>query len=125
MTRRENSRSRRQPFREPVDRILVVCGEDRTEPDYLNGIRKHYRNPAIKIDKNKAGVSPLQLVEYAIGLRDRLSDSFDEVWCVVDVDDFDLTSAVALAAQSGIAMAAPIRASNCGCCSTSTSVAPR
>ena len=33
------------------------------------------------------------------------ADEFDEVWCVVDVDDYDLDSAAALAAKSGVRLA--------------------
>ncbi|MQY22797.1 hypothetical protein NRB20_59190 [Nocardia sp. RB20] len=47
-TKRENSRRRRAPFREPVTLILIVCGGEATEPLYFNGLRRHLRNSAIK-----------------------------------------------------------------------------
>jgi hypothetical protein len=76
-----------------------------TEPAYLEGVKRGYRNAAVKIVVKKAGLSPAQLVTYAIAIRDRLPDSFDEVWCVSDVDDFELTEAISLAAKNGILLA--------------------
>jgi hypothetical protein len=105
MTKRENRQSRRRPFRQSADRILVVCGGVRTEPDYFEGMKSSYRNPAVKIIVRKAGVSPVELVELAMSVRDRDNDSFDEVWCVCDVDDFDLTAAVGLAARNDVRLA--------------------
>lgn len=105
MTRRENQRHRRRPFRQPADRILVVSGGVVTEPAYFDGVKRSYRNAAIKIVVKKAGLSPTQLVSYAVVVRDRMRDSFDEVWCVCDVDEFDLTEAVSLAEKSGIRVA--------------------
>ncbi|MGR6997917.1 RloB domain-containing protein [Yinghuangia aomiensis] len=50
--------------------------------------------------------SPRQIVGYAQQLRDRDCDAFDEVWCVVDVDEFkDISAAVGKAAGAGIEIA--------------------
>jgi hypothetical protein len=105
MTKRENRQTRRQPFRRSADRILVVCGGVTTEPAYFEGMRRSYRNAAVKIVMRKAGVSPAELVEYAMSVRDRDREDFDEVWCVCDVDDFDLTGAVQLAARNDVRLA--------------------
>lgn len=103
--RRENSQRRRSGSREPADRILIVCGGDVTEPSYFEGLRQFHRNPAIKVVIRKKRVDPANLVTYAVRLRDNDVDSFEDVWCVVDVDDFDLGPAVALAASENISLA--------------------
>ncbi len=40
-----------------------------------------------------------------MSVRDRDRDAFDEVWCVFDVDDFELTAAVPLAVGNDIRLA--------------------
>jgi hypothetical protein len=103
--RRENSQRRRPGSREPADRILIVCGGVVTEPGYFEGLRQFHRNPAIKVVIKRKPVDPASLVRYAVTLRDNDADSFDDVWCVVDVDDFDLEPAVTLAAKKNISLA--------------------
>jgi len=51
-------------------------------------------NPAVRICVKKKALDPASLVEYAAALRDREPGAFDEVWCVVDVDQFDMVAAV-------------------------------
>jgi hypothetical protein len=103
--RRENSQRRRPGSREPADRILIVCGGDVTEPSYFEGLRQFHRNPAIKVVIRKKSVDPASLVAYAVKLRDNDADSFEDVWCVVDVDEFDLGPAMVLAARKNISLA--------------------
>jgi hypothetical protein len=104
MTRRPAAEThilRRSPAREPRKRLLVVCGGRQTEPDYVNGLRRHLRNPAVSVDVLARDRSPSQVVQYAITRSSQAPDSYDEVWCVVDVDQFtDLDEAVKLAARS-------------------------
>jgi hypothetical protein len=94
VTARENSRRRRAPFREPRTRVLIVCGGAVTEPGYFEGLKRAARNPAVRICVKKKALDPASLIEYAAALRDRDPDTFDEVWCVVDVDQFDMVAAV-------------------------------
>lgn len=94
MTARENSRRRRAPFREPRTRVLIVCGGEVTEPGYFEGLKRACRNPAVRVCLKKKGIDPPSLVGYAAVLRDRDPDAFDEVWCVVDVDQFDMVATV-------------------------------
>lgn len=68
-------------------------------------MKASYRNAAVKIVVRKAGVSPVELVELALSIRDRDRDAFDEIWCVCDVDDFDLAGAVQLAARNDVRLA--------------------
>lgn len=87
--------------REERRRVLIVCGAKATEPDYINGLRRHLRNPAVSIKVVTKDKAPSQVVQYSLKLLAQSPDAYDEVWCVVDADQFtDLDDAVALAARS-------------------------
>lgn len=105
MTRRENSGRRRTAFREPRSRLLVVCGADETEPAYLEGLKQARRNPAVTVKVKVKPADPDAVVRYAVGLRDRADGSYDEVWCVVDVDEFDVAKAVSTARRKEVSLA--------------------
>jgi hypothetical protein len=81
--------------------LAVCCGQ--TEKAYLDGLKRVVHpvtlKPVVKVG------SPEQLVGYAAKLRDQGAGSYDEVWCVVDVDDFDIPKAVTAAAKAGISLA--------------------
>ena len=49
-------------------------------------------------------LDPAGLVEYAARLARETAD-IDEVWCIVDVDEFDIQAAVTLAARRGVQLA--------------------
>ncbi|MFB9923563.1 RloB family protein [Amycolatopsis halotolerans] len=103
MTNRLNSRQRKTPHRQQRSLILLVCGGEETEPSYFNGMRRWFRNPAVKVVvKGKKG-DPETLVRYAA--RVRSENDYDEVWCVVDVDHFPLPGAVASAKKLGVKLA--------------------
>ncbi|MCA1670908.1 MAG: RloB family protein, partial [Actinobacteria bacterium] len=104
MAQRVN-RQRRQAFREPRLRLLVVCGGERTEPAYFRGLKRYVRNPAIQIRVKSKGWAPRDLVEYARSIAPVGADEFDEVWCVVDRDEFDLESAVIRATELDVRLA--------------------
>jgi hypothetical protein len=76
-----------------------------TEPDYFGGLRQVNRSRSIKVVIKKKSVDPANLVRYAARLQNQEPDFFDEVWCVVDVDEFDLDPATALARKLGISLA--------------------
>jgi hypothetical protein len=103
MTRRENRRTRRAPVREERAQVLVVCGGMATEPDYFRGLKKERRNPAVRVVVEGKGVDPVSLVRFAAQKRDTLG--FDQVWCVVDVDEFDVSDAVAAARKKDVNLA--------------------
>lgn len=103
MTRRTNSRTRRAPYREERPQVLIVCGGEATEPAYFNGLKNHRRNPAVSITVRKKGIDPAGVVRHAVRLRNQVG--YDEVWCVVDVDQFDLESAMALAKHEAVHLA--------------------
>jgi hypothetical protein len=102
--RRENSQRRRHAHR-AARSVLVVCGGTRTEPDYLDGMRRAYRRASLKITVLSKARHPEGLVEHARSVSRRASEDFDEVWCVVDVDDFELAGAVASAADGRVLLA--------------------
>lgn len=96
---------RRPPFREPRLRLLVVCGGECTEPDYFRGLKGHLRNPAVQVKVKAKGRSPEDLVRYARSIAPKDADEFDEVWCVVDSDEYDLESAAVLAVRLNVRLA--------------------
>jgi hypothetical protein len=99
--RRENSSRRRAPFREPRARVLIVCGGVRTEPDYFDGLKQVRRNPAVRVKVLAKGVDPEQLILHAA----KVGGEFDEVWCVVDTDEFDIDRAFGVADALGVSLA--------------------
>lgn len=74
--------------------MLVFCEGARTEPEYLEALRREptVRLAAavdIRIDADSAGSSPLGLVHKAIKARTKAlaeDDEIDEFWCVFDVE---------------------------------------
>ena len=51
------------------------------------------------------GVDPVRLVRAAAAYRDRALAEYDEVWCVVDVDQFDMDNAVVEARRRDVRLA--------------------
>jgi hypothetical protein len=73
---------------------------------YLQGLREHLRNPAVSVVVRGGACSPTRLVDYAKKQRDLSKGSFDEVWCVFDVDQFvDVAEAAVAARKAGIRVA--------------------
>jgi hypothetical protein len=104
-------------IRAPRKTVVVFCEGRRTEPEYLEALR---RDPAIKevaavdlrIDVQGSGCVPLTLVRRAVEARDRASRQeaeIDEFWCVFDVEwpknHPDLTRAQELARNNNIRLA--------------------
>jgi hypothetical protein len=94
MARRESLR-RRAPSRKPLPRILIVCEGTKTEPGYFDDLRRVYRR-VVELELSPGGV-PKTLVERAVEMKSEAEHmakaakdenlSYDEVWCVFDVDD--------------------------------------
>lgn len=94
----------------------MLCEGSVTEPGYFAYIRSALRDSLIHIEVSRERGDPLRLVEAA---RDRRADAerrarrhkddnlrYDEVWCVVDVDEHArLPAAEALAAREKIGIA--------------------
>lgn len=106
MARREPTRSRRPATREPSLRVLLVCGSERTESEYFKGLRSHVGARSVSVKVVERPSAPDQVVRYA---RDHCGrDDFDETWCAVDVDRFEVEGAKVSAAH-GLADSAGIR----------------
>jgi RloB-like protein len=94
----------------------VICEGKVTEPGYFNALRTEIRNPLVDIEVEGRGEGPKTLVERA-ALRKKESDryarkekdaylSYDEIWCVFDVDEHArLADARQQARDNGIELA--------------------
>jgi len=69
------------------------------------GLRDSLANRAVDVQISKHPRSPAQVVGYARRLMAGTRSDFDEAWCVVDVDDFDIDAAARSAARSNIQLA--------------------
>ncbi|MER7011221.1 RloB family protein [Saccharopolyspora sp. NPDC000359] len=82
-----------------------MCGANCTESQYLRALNRKYRGRSARLVVMTDGVDPRTLVRKAAKIRDLHPAEFDEVWCVVDVDEFDVQSAVRLAEEEGVNIA--------------------
>lgn len=99
---RERSQARRPAFRQPKPRILIVCEGEVTEPGYFDGFWKSCRNPRVEVYIPPERGIPLSLVRIAKDWKRRADleakrsgdafASYDEVWCVYDVDQHPFLS---------------------------------
>lgn len=74
--------------------VLIYCGGARTERGYFDGLKAAHHHGATSVLVRGAGVAPDQLVRVSAAYRDRRPGVYDEVWCVADVDEFDVHAAV-------------------------------
>jgi hypothetical protein len=77
----------------------------RTEADYLRGLRDSAANAAVDIKVVLKPRSPREVVAFASTFVGGTARDFDEVWCVFDVDDFDIDTAVREAERRGLLLA--------------------
>lgn len=102
-TRRENRSARRLPSRQELTRILVVCGAQKTEPAYFEGLKRLRRLPSVHVDVENLRGDPDKVVARAHAKQ--TTGDFDQVWCVLDVDEFSFDRAVSAADHEGIRLA--------------------
>jgi hypothetical protein len=108
---------RRVATRRPRKTLLVFCEGERTEPEYLDALK---RQPSVKeisavdlrVETGHGGSVPKTLVSMAIEARERSSNEegeIDEIWCVFDVEwpvnHPNLKESIDLAQQNGINLA--------------------
>ena len=78
---------RKAPKRQLRDRVLILCG-GQTDEIYFNKFKEKHKdglnNVTVKITTCKRS-NPIAVVDEAILLQ----DSYDELWCVFDKDDFE------------------------------------
>lgn len=103
--KRDHQPARRASIRPERTRVLVYCGGVRTEPAYLEGIRGLIRDLPVAVEVRSRGVGPEQLIEHAVSFAARNPGFYDEIWCVIDVDEFDVESASQAAAAAGVRLA--------------------
>lgn len=105
MPRHENTGRRRSPRADGRHTVLVYCGGARTEPDYLAGLKQQLRRSNVTIKVRSTGVDPAGLARTAAAYRDQRPAVFDETWCVVDTDEFDIAAAADVAAKHRVNLA--------------------
>ncbi|MEU5697882.1 RloB family protein [Streptomyces aurantiacus] len=102
----ETDLGRRTDTRDSLDRLLVVCGAETTERDYLKGFKAAFKRRTLSVRVTERPGSPSQVVRYAADRWGGSGGEFDQVWCVVDVDEFeDLDRAQRLARRENIELA--------------------
>lgn len=84
--RQARQMARKKPKRPPFDRILIVTEGSKTEPLYLEDIRKQKRIPSAHIAiVPTIGTEPLQIVEYAVQVFKETRE-FEAIYAVFDRD---------------------------------------
>jgi hypothetical protein len=86
--RKASELARRKASRAPYSKVLIVCEGAKTEPNYFNELKDHYKlnNANIKIT-GEGGSNPLSVVRLAKQLyrgEKEAGDQFDNVFCVFD-----------------------------------------
>ncbi|WP_081660233.1 RloB domain-containing protein [Rhodanobacter denitrificans] len=77
---------RREPRREPYDRVLIVCEGSKTEPNYLRELIAHHQLSSANVQiTGDGGSAPHSVVEYALELFKKDPD-YNRVFCVFDRD---------------------------------------
>ena len=76
-----NYRARRSDRQETIQRFLIVCEGEKTEPSYLGS----FRGPALVLDIRGFGINPRKLVDKALELGEE--GEYEQVWCVFDRDE--------------------------------------
>ncbi len=99
---------RRVANREPIQRFLIVCEGEKTEPHYFN----NFHVPSSLV-LNVLGIArdPLRLVSRAI--HERQAEQYDQVWCVFDKDETPpdpFNQAIQEAERAGIHVAYSVQA---------------
>jgi hypothetical protein len=85
---------RRVAIRRPRRTFVVFCEGKRTEPEYLNALKRQptVREVAavdLRVEAGHGGSAPQALVSIALDARNRAIDEeaeIDEFWCVFDVE---------------------------------------
>lgn len=114
--RRHRKPARRDPFRDTLPVVLIVCEGKVTEPQYFEGLKRAARNPRVTIRISPQHGVPKTLVEVAKQWKDvaekeakREGDDnlrIDSVWCVFDVDEHPgIPEAQQTACDDGIELA--------------------
>ncbi|MGH3972019.1 MAG: RloB family protein [Pseudonocardiaceae bacterium] len=82
-----------------------MCNGNSTEPTYFHELKRSLRNSAVKVKIAKKTLAPEGLVKFASEITKCSGDDFDQVWCVMDFDDFDFERAKARAENFHVQLA--------------------
>ncbi|MEU3601111.1 RloB family protein [Streptomyces sp. NPDC006798] len=104
-TTRSHGRRPSTAKREIKKRLLVVCGGRRTEKDYFEALRDHFRASTVTVRVKTDSRSPLHVVRTAADLFEKAPDDFDECWAVFDVDSFDVRQCITEADRKQVRLA--------------------
>src|SRR4051794_17390006 len=107
---------RRPPFRQPKQRILIVCEGEVTERRYFHALKLEARNPRVDVQIARQTGVPLVVVQEAIRLKAEAvsaarrerddNERYDQVWGGFDVDEHpNLDQAVRLTQDKEIQLA--------------------
>jgi hypothetical protein len=110
--------NRRQPTRNPIQKIVIACEGSKTEPDYFESIRKELRLRTLQIIvlPHQGRTDPRSIIERVIGERQEMRRNQtwtegDSAWAVFDGDEHieqspeNWRSAIALATKQKIKLA--------------------
>jgi hypothetical protein len=82
-----SSLARKPGKRQPNKYVLIVCGGTDTEPNYFKALRRELRLGTVQVPIRGTRLDPLAVVNLAISMRVNYDFPFDEVWCVLDVEN--------------------------------------
>jgi len=87
--RKARNNQRKIPFREEYEKVLIVCEDSVSAPNYFEELISYYKisSANVKVD-GSCGSSPRCVFEYAEKLYE-CDDSYDRVYCVIDKDTHD------------------------------------
>lgn len=74
----ETDLSRRTDTRDSLERLLVVCGAETTESDYLNGFKAAFKRGTLSVRVTEKPGSPSQVVRYAVDKWGGRGGEFDQ-----------------------------------------------
>lgn len=88
-----SSLKRPAPFRLVRKSVLIVCEDSKSSPDYFKKFRSKLRLTSVDVEicGKECGNAPISVVDYAKEKKLKIDTSpirdYDEIFCVVDVDD--------------------------------------
>jgi hypothetical protein len=109
LSRKRSSFSRAKATRLPYKRFLIVCEGEKSEPDYIQGVKGLCREKLISIEIIGGAGQTKKVIERAVQLKSEAIieakrnkdnfEKFDSIWCVIDVDNHDLLTEALIQAR--------------------------
>jgi len=98
---RETKLGRRKPFRESRSVSLIVTNGVKTEKQYFAALRGEAWTQSFHVTAKNC--APVALVAHAAS--EKSTSDYDSVWCVCDVDEYDVKQAILDAEQFSVGLA--------------------